>query len=286
MKIGIDSYCFHRYFGEVYPNQEDPGRRMTYEDFLRRAIELGVDGVSLETCFFESTDESYLKKLKALIDQGNFEVVVAWGHPEGLEYGESKAAVEEMLGHFKTCEILGASVLRICGSRPGPPQEPHQPLMDRIAQVMKEQIKKAEDKGIKLAMENHYDFTCDEMLNIFEQVGSDYFGMTYDTGNALRIGDEPVKAVKKMAKYIFATHTKDIVPVYGADPQDWDFFSSVPVGDGIIDMPALVKTLIGEGYDGLFAIELDRLHPDYEDEDPALAKSVEYLKKLRETLSP
>jgi sugar phosphate isomerase/epimerase len=149
---------------------------------------------------------------------------------------------------------------------------------------MKEQVKKAEDKGIKFAMENHYDFTCDEMLNMFEQVGSDYFGMTYDTGNALRIGDEPVKAVKKMAKYIFATHTKDIVPVYGADPQDWDFFSSVPVGDGVIDMPALVKTLIGEGYDGLFAIEIDRLHPDYKDEDPAVAKSVEYLKKVRETL--
>ena len=24
MKVGIDSYCYHRYFGEVYDNQQDP----------------------------------------------------------------------------------------------------------------------------------------------------------------------------------------------------------------------------------------------------------------------
>ncbi len=283
MKIGIDSYCFHRYFGEVYPNQKDPGRKMTYEDFLKRAIELKVDGVSLETCFFESTDDDYLKNLKEIIDQGNLEVVVAWGHLDGLEYGESKAAVEDMLGHFKACEILGSKVLRMVGCPPGPPKEP-QPIMDKIVQVMKDPVKTAEDKGIKFAMENHYDFNCDEMLTIIEQVGSPYFGMTYDTGNALRIGNEPVKYAKKLAPHIFATHVKDIAPIYGADPVEWDFFSSVPVGDGIIDMPALVKTLTGEGYNGLFAIEIDRLHPDYEDEDAALVKSVEYLKKIRETL--
>jgi len=279
MKVGIDSYCFHRYFGEIYDTQKDPGRRMTYEDFLRRAIELKVDGVSLETCFFESTDEDYFKKLKEIIDEGNLEVVVAWGHLDGLEYGESPAAVEEMLGHFKTCEILGSNILRMVGCPPGPPKEP-QPIMDKIAQVMKDPVKMAEDKGIKFAMENHYDFNCDQMLSIVEQVGSSHFGITFDTGNSLRIGNEPAKYAKKMAKHIFATHTKDIAPVYGADPDNWDFLSSVPVGDGIINMPALIKNLLDEGYDGLFAIEIDALHPDYEDEDPALAKSVAYLKNL------
>jgi len=74
MKVGIDSYCYHRFFGEVYGNQSQPpaDRRMNYEDFLRRAIELKVDGVSLETCFFDSFDEAYLKRLKELIDAGNW----------------------------------------------------------------------------------------------------------------------------------------------------------------------------------------------------------------------
>ena len=48
MKVGIDSYCYHRYFGEVYPDQGDPGVRWTFQDFVNRAAELEVDGVSLD----------------------------------------------------------------------------------------------------------------------------------------------------------------------------------------------------------------------------------------------
>ena len=62
-------------------------RRMTYKDFLHRAIELKVNGVSLETCFFESLDDAYLKELREIIDQGHLEPVVAWGHPKGFEGG-------------------------------------------------------------------------------------------------------------------------------------------------------------------------------------------------------
>jgi hypothetical protein len=28
MKVGIDSYCYHRFFGEVYPEQVAPERKM------------------------------------------------------------------------------------------------------------------------------------------------------------------------------------------------------------------------------------------------------------------
>ena len=59
MKIGIDSYCYHRFFGEIYPQQTPPARRMTVEDFVIRAHELGVDGVSLEACFFPDYSSEY-----------------------------------------------------------------------------------------------------------------------------------------------------------------------------------------------------------------------------------
>ena len=52
MKVGIDSYCYHRFFGEVYPDQKPPAKNMTMQDFLTRAREHGADGVSLESCFF------------------------------------------------------------------------------------------------------------------------------------------------------------------------------------------------------------------------------------------
>src|SRR6185436_15438172 len=50
---------------------------MTLEEFLRRAHELGVDGVSLESCFIPSLDKEYLSQVRQLLDQYNLERVFA-----------------------------------------------------------------------------------------------------------------------------------------------------------------------------------------------------------------
>ena len=281
MKTGIDSYCFHRYFGEVYDNQQDPGKRITYEDFLNRAVELGVAGVSLETCFFESQDEDYLKRLKEIMDRGSLECIVAWGHPVGLEGGENVEALADMERHFRTCQIMGTNVLRMVGSHYGLRNTPHRPQMERLMSMLGDSVKKAEDLGIKLAMENHFDFTCDEMLEMFETLDSPCFGMTFDTGNAYRYGDDPVEAARKLGRYIYAIHFKDVAPLDGGNPDDWFYNACTPIGQGVIDVPALVGTLEEAGYDGLYAIEFDYLDPKYGDEDSALVQSIEYLKTLQ-----
>ena len=69
MKVGIDSYCYHRFFGEVYPDQKEPAQKMTMQAFLKRAKEMEVDGVSLESCFFPpNVDMAWFQDLKAQLD--------------------------------------------------------------------------------------------------------------------------------------------------------------------------------------------------------------------------
>ncbi len=97
MKVGIDSYCFHRFFGEVYPQQTRPEKNMTLEDFLEYARSLHVEGVSLESCFFRSVQPSYLAEVRATLDAGGLERVYAWGHPDGLEGGTNEDAFREMI---------------------------------------------------------------------------------------------------------------------------------------------------------------------------------------------
>ena len=73
MKIAIDSYCYHRYFGEVYAGLQHPANRtMTVWDFLRRARRLGVGGVSLESCFLPA-DPDFLRRLRDVLDENGFE---------------------------------------------------------------------------------------------------------------------------------------------------------------------------------------------------------------------
>jgi sugar phosphate isomerase/epimerase len=152
--------------------------------------------------------------------------------------------------------------------------------MERLMQILEDPVKRAEDLGIQLAMENHFDFTCDEMLEMFQTIDSPSFGMTFDTGNAFRYGDNPVEAARRLAPYIRALHFKDVAPLKGGDPDDWFYFACTPIGQGVLDIPTLVRTLDQAGYDGIYAIEFDYLDPRFLDEETALVESLEYLKTL------
>ena len=96
MKIGIDSYCFHRYFGEIYPGlQADPGVRWKMErEFLEFALAQHVDEVALESCFFDALDDGLCAEIKGRLADAGVDSVLGWGHPEGLEGGTSREALD------------------------------------------------------------------------------------------------------------------------------------------------------------------------------------------------
>jgi sugar phosphate isomerase/epimerase len=279
MKVGIDSYCYHRYFGEIYPDQTDPGVRWTFLDFVRRAIELGVDGVSLESCFFDSLEPAYLAEIKAVLDERGLERVLAWGHPDGLEAGRNRAAWQEMNSLIPRTQFMGASLMRIVASSLMFRFEPHAPQLDALVKMLRESVKIAEDHGVVLAIENHIDYTSVEIMQLLERVGSDALRVNFDTGNTLRVMEDPVQAARRLGPYTVATHTKDVDACRHVRPEEWYFFSSVPVGTGLIDMPGVVRALQETGYTGMLAVESDH-HKDNQDEDRLVADSVAYLRRL------
>ena len=280
MKVGIDNYCYHRFFGEVYQQQQDPGRRITVEWFVDRAKHLGVDGVSLESCFFPGFEPAYLDSLKAQLDAAGLMRVFAWGHPDGLEGGTSRTAFEAMLGMIPHARRLGADVMRVVGSSLRFRFENHQEQIQRLTGMFREAVRVAADNGVKLAIENHIDFTSDEIVQLLDQVDSDHLGVNFDTANFARLLDDPVKGMRKLAPRVLATHIKDLRVNPQASVDDWFFFSSTPVGDGFVDNLALARILKQAGYQGFLAVETDFLHPDYADEDAAVAQSVVALKKI------
>ena len=280
MKIGIDSYCYHRSFGEVYPQQKAPSP-MSLEDFLRRAKELEVDGVSLESCFFPRLDSTYLADINKLLDAYGFDRVYAWGHPDGLEGGTNQQAYDEMLASIERAKAIGADVMRVVGSSLMFRKQPHQPQLERLTRMFSAAVQVAEKYGVRMAVENHIDFTADEMLQLVTAVNSPYLGINFDTGNFVRLLDDPIKGMEKLAKYVYATHIKDLKPQKGVPADEWYFFSSAPVGDGIVDNMQLARLLARAGYQGFLAVEIDFLHPDYrDDEDGAVARSIQELKRI------
>jgi sugar phosphate isomerase/epimerase len=279
MKVGIDSYCYHRYFGEIYPDQPDPGVRWSFHDFVRRAGELGVDDVSLESCFFDSLEPGYLAELGAVLDEHRLSRVLAWGHPDGLEAGRNEEAWRQMNALIPKAVCIGAGIMRIVASSLMFRFEPHAPQIEAIVRMLKQSVKIARDHGVILALENHIDYTSAEILEILERVDSDALKVNFDTGNTLRMMEDPVAAARRLGPCTVATHTKDVAACRHVRPEEWYFFSSVPVGTGLIDIPGVVRALAESGYQGVLAVESDH-HKDNQDEDQLVAKSIAYLKSL------
>ncbi|UPG72761.1 sugar phosphate isomerase/epimerase [Roseomonas gilardii subsp. gilardii] len=279
MKVGIDSYSFHRFFGEHYAGlEEDPGRRMEVWDFLREAQAMGAEGVSLEACHLPS-DPAFLERLRAALDEAGFARIWAWGHPDGLGSGRRPEAAEDLLKHLAVARVLGAPAMRICcgGRRTRPARWEEQrdlllPLLRRLADAAGEQ-------GVVLAIENHLDMLAEELAELLERVDSPWLGVCLDTANNVRLGEDALAVVRRLAPWARATHVKDVAPQPGAEGS-FASWPSVPLGQGVVDADAVVRELARAGYDGLLAVEIDHLHPRFgTDEVAAVRQSLERLRQ-------
>ena len=280
MKIAIDSYCYHRYFGESYPNlQTDPGTRMTVWDFLKRAKKHRVQGVSIESCFLPPIDDRFLGTLRDDLDDDGFERVWAWGHPNGLRSGTDPAEAKDLVKHLAFAQRIGAKVMRIAGGSRRTRPASWAVHKRKLGGMLKKLVGPARDHGVVLAVENHIDMLADEMVDLITTVNSPWIGVCLDTGNNLRMFEDPVVVAEKLAPFTRATHIKDLT-AYKGNPRDYSFWPSVPLGDGLVDMKQVIGFLRKARYDGLLAIEVDYLHPDYVDEDRAVATSVKRLRAM------
>ena len=144
----------------------------------------------------------------------------------------------------------------------------------------------ADSYGIRLAVENHIDYNSDEIVQLLDGVDNENFGVNFDSGNFLRVLDDPVKAMEKLASRVWATHIKDMLPVHGVPVDEWYFFSCVPTGKGLIDNQRIAQLLKDAGYAGFLAVETDTLHPDYAfQEKTVVAQSVQELKRISQNLN-
>jgi sugar phosphate isomerase/epimerase len=191
----------------------------------------------------------------------------------------------EMNSLIPKAQSMGADIMRIVASSLMFRNEPHEPQIAAIVRMLNESVKIAEDNGVVLAIENHIDYRSEEIYQMLERVGSDALKVNFDTGNTLRMMEDPVAAARRLGPYTVATHTKDVDACRHVRPEEWYFFSSVPVGTGLIDIPGVVRALAESGYTGVLAVESDH-HKDNQDEDKLVADSVAYLKNLVAEISP
>ncbi|HZS53501.1 MAG TPA: TIM barrel protein [Bryobacteraceae bacterium] len=91
---------------------------------------------------------------------------------------------------------------------------------------------------IPLGLENHKDWTADEMHAFLEKHSSEYLGVCLDFGNNISLLDDPMYVIEKLAPYAVSTHLKNMA----ADSYDNGFLlSEVLLGDGFLDLPRIIS---------------------------------------------
>ena len=92
---------------------------------------------------------------------------------------------------------------------------------------------------IPLGLENHKDWTTDEVAAIMKQYSSEYFGVCLDFGNNISLlDDKPMETIEKLAPYTVTTHLKDMA--VDTDTEGF-LMSEVLLGNGYLDLPRAIR---------------------------------------------
>jgi len=276
--LGIDSFAYHRYFGEHNRWETPLDFRWTTADFIARGHSLGVESLSLQTCYLPALTDSVIDDLRAQL--GNIRPVLTWGHPDGLQGGKNTQAAADLIALFPKAKALGCALVRFVAGNHFfyhiDPQERIQRLVPMIRGIAQE----AANQGLDLALENHADFQMRDLLTLIEQVGAPNLGICLDTGNAVRVGDDAVEAARLAAPLVKMVHLKDLRVQAASRGDPTALWPSAPLGHGDFDVPRILETLCDGGYRGCLYVELAGLHSDWHNEDEVVSESLVYLRKL------
>ena len=124
--------------------------------------------------------------------------------------------------------------------------ERHQRSVERAEPVLRKH-------KMKLAIENHKGWRAAEHAAWIRRVGSEWVGACYDFGNNISLCEDPAETFRILGPLAIYVSFKDMA----VQPYEEGFLlSEVALGDGILDLPTMVKTLQQKDPNMIFALEM------------------------------
>ena len=138
--------------------------------------------------------------------------------------------------------------------------------------------KKVKQYDIQVCIHNHgpgdTHFTTPETAYELVKTFDARIGFCHDIGHTKRVGGDPAAITKKCADRILDFHFKDVTEATKSG-------HATPCGRGVIDLPAMLRTLVEIDYQGYVAFEYEQ---DANDPLPGLAESVGYVRGVLDVI--
>lgn len=157
--------------------------QMTLEDFIRKGVELELDGVDMTVYFLKSTEPAYLTSLRHLAFQNAIAFSGAACGASMVQADKTKRAqvLDDIKKWVDVTDQLGASHLRIFGGKLPPGATTEQGIAWCI-EVMKAASDYSGKRGITLGLEDHVGITqqAESILAIIHGVDSPFARINLD----------------------------------------------------------------------------------------------------------
>ncbi len=223
-------------------------RKFTLDQTLEMAKTLGVTSMTFKDVHIPRTDSpDATRALRAKIAAAGITVMG----------GGTITLPNDPVEIRKNFEYAKAAGFPLIFTSPDPA------ALDTIEQMAKEY-------DVKVAIHNHgpEDKWWPRPQDAYAAVKSrdSRLGLCIDVGHTLRTGTDPVAACRECKDRLYDMHVKDLAVKTDRDSQ-------VAVGRGLIDFPALFRTLLDIGYQGQVGLEYE-IHED--DPLPGMIESLAY----------
>lgn len=268
MKVGVSSYSFQRLL--------DAGA-FTHKQLICKAKEMGFD--CIEFSGFKVPEGRAASEVAAELREESERVglpvasyTISGNLLSGCN-GNLQEEIDRLCAEVDIAKILGAPSMRhdaAWGEFPhdwiGP--RTFEAALPRMADGCRAVTQYAASKGIRTMVENH-GFFCQESQRVerlYNAVAHPNFGLLLDLGNFLCANENPSDAVGRLKNFAFHCHAKDFYMKSGkeiAPGRGWwcnrggDWLRGTVIGYGVVPVAQCVRTLVTNGYDGVFSVEFE-----------------------------
>lgn len=224
-------------------------RKFTLDEVIAISKRLGLSAIALKSMHMplESSPEDIQGMARKVRDAG----LKLYG--AGVIYMKTKQEMDAAFNY-----AMNAGLEMIVGV-------PDHALLPQVNDLVKKH-------NIKLAIHNHgpgddlYSSPHDVHAKIKDL--DKRIGFCIDIGHVVRIGQDPVPMIEKYKDRLYDMHMKDVDKAVSDG-------TSVEIGRGVIDIPAVIKALKKINYQGNVAFEYEK---DEADPVPGLAESIGYVR--------
>lgn len=234
-------------------------------EFAAQQQENGAQGVELLDYFWRDREAEIPKVLRQIGDAGLELAVYSIGNDFfQSERGAWEKQLADARSGIEVADRLGVRTLRVFSGN----AKPGYAFEDGLAWIVEglaAAAEFAERYHVTLALENHGLMAgrSDQVRQMIDAVGSPALRANIDTGNFLLVNQNPTDAARDLAPLAALVHLKDFRRARPDETEhiykalDGAPYTGAVVGQGQVDLPAIVKLLDAAGYQGWLSLEYE-----------------------------